>query len=87
MTSVTIAATQFKAQCLEVLDDIADRKVDEVVITKHGRPVGVLKPMPDEAVPSLFGALASQTSVKDGVDLTAPTMNEPTDAERGRLHG
>lgn len=33
-----ISATQFKAQCLAMLDDVADSG-SELVITKRGRPV------------------------------------------------
>ncbi|MBV8457099.1 MAG: type II toxin-antitoxin system prevent-host-death family antitoxin, partial [Acetobacteraceae bacterium] len=33
-----------KAKCLEVLDRVAAGSVDRVVITKRGKPVGVLTP-------------------------------------------
>ena len=88
MESVTVPAAQFKATCLELLDNVADRKVDRVVITKHGRVVGVLYPPPasSEDADRLFGMLASRTFIAEGVDLTEPTMDEPLSAAEGKLH-
>ena len=43
--SQTIAASEFKATCLALLDLVADSS-EEIVITKHGRPVARLVPMP-----------------------------------------
>ena len=39
-----IAASEFKARCLEIMDDV-ERSGKEVVITKHRRPVAKLVPM------------------------------------------
>ncbi|HEX3518270.1 MAG TPA: type II toxin-antitoxin system Phd/YefM family antitoxin [Solirubrobacteraceae bacterium] len=36
--SRTISASQFKARCLAMLDEVAETG-DEIVITKRGRPV------------------------------------------------
>jgi prevent-host-death family protein len=38
MLSRTISASQFKARCLAMLDEVAETG-DEIVITKRGRPV------------------------------------------------
>jgi prevent-host-death family protein len=38
-----ITATQFKARCLRVLDEVAETG-ESVVITKRGRPVARLEP-------------------------------------------
>ena len=42
--SQTIAASEFKATCLAVLDVVAE-SAEEFVITKHGRPVARLVPI------------------------------------------
>ena len=39
----TMSATQFKARCLAILDEI--REGGEVVITKRGKPVAKLVPL------------------------------------------
>ncbi len=38
LTPTTVAATKFKATCLELMDEVA-RTGRELVVTKHGRPV------------------------------------------------
>jgi prevent-host-death family protein len=38
-----ITATQFKAQCLRLLDEVAETG-ETLVVTKHGRPVARVEP-------------------------------------------
>lgn len=40
----TISATQFKARCLSLLDEVAESG-EEIVVTKRGRPVARLVPL------------------------------------------
>jgi prevent-host-death family protein len=42
-TPRTIKASTFKAQCLRLMDEVAESG-EELVITKHGRPVSRLVP-------------------------------------------
>ncbi len=51
-----IPATQFKAQCLAILDTV-QRTRTTVVISKHGKPVARLVPMEADPVPSLYGSM------------------------------
>jgi prevent-host-death family protein len=44
----TIGAGEFKAKCLKLLDEVAEKR-ESLVITKHGKPVARLVPMPPEA--------------------------------------
>ena len=39
----TVKASEFKARCLELMDEVADSG-EEIVITKEGRPVSRLTP-------------------------------------------
>lgn len=64
-----IAATEFKAHCLALLDQVAQERVP-LVVTKHGRPVAVVVPY-EEDVPPAFGVLAGTVHASD--DLVAPT--------------
>ena len=41
----TIAAGEFKAKCLKLLDEVAEKR-ETLVITKHGKPLAQLAPMP-----------------------------------------
>ena len=42
-TTKTIKASEFKAKCLQLMDEVAATG-EEIVITKHGRPVSRLTP-------------------------------------------
>ena len=50
----TIKASEFKARCLKLMDEVA-RSGEDVVITKRGRPVSRLAPC-GEQPETLFGA-------------------------------
>lgn len=57
MNIKTIAATQFKAICLRLIDQIT-RDHQPVTITRRGKPVAVLAPLPEaSAARPLIGAL------------------------------
>lgn len=51
----TMTATQFKARCLAVLDDVAGG-AGPVVVTKHGRPVARVVPV--EGPADLHGSVS-----------------------------
>lgn len=85
----TVNATEFKAKCLEILDRLAARELDSVVVTKRGKPVAVLTPPPSEAaaVRSIHGFMRGSVTLPPGLDLTEPVSAEPFAAEDGALHG
>ncbi len=49
-----ISASRFKAQCLAILDEVAEAG-SELVITKRGKPVAQLVPVDEDA--SLIGSV------------------------------
>jgi prevent-host-death family protein len=63
----TIGAGEFKATCLKLLDEVASSRVP-LVITKHGKAVAKLVPMPSPT--ALFGALTG--SVLNDGDIVSP---------------
>jgi len=65
----TIPAGEFKARCLQIMDDVAETH-DEVIITKYGRPVAKLVPVEDDFSDSL-GAMAG-TVIYLEEDLVSP---------------
>ncbi len=65
----TITATEFKAHCLALMDEVL-RTGDEIVITKHGRAVARLV-APDGALPSTYGWLRG----------TVTFVGDPTEPE------
>jgi prevent-host-death family protein len=70
-----ITATQFKAKCLGLLDEV-ERTGGEIVVTKHGTPVARVVPM--GAPPDLRGSV---TYLVSDADLIAPT-GDAWDADR-----
>jgi prevent-host-death family protein len=49
-------AAEFKAHCLRILDEV-ERTGEPVTITKRGRAVGELRPVPKESVRLTFGCM------------------------------
>jgi prevent-host-death family protein len=48
MKTTTVGASEFKAKCLAILDDVAERGA-RIVITKRGHPVATVIPVRDAA--------------------------------------
>jgi prevent-host-death family protein len=52
----TIAAGEFKAKCLRLLDEVARQRAP-LVITKRGKPVAKLVPIDDAKPLTLYGRM------------------------------
>lgn len=74
----TISASRFKAQCLALLDEVAESG-ETIVITKRGKPVARIAPL--EPPPSLIGSV---TFLVSDEELIAP-IDVEWDAIEGRL--
>lgn len=64
--SKPISAAEFKAKCLALFDEVESRR-SSFVITKRGRPVARVVPLPKASASSLRGTLLHEE------DLLAPT--------------
>ena len=74
-----ISAGEFKAKCLKLMDNVA-RTHEPVLITKHGKPVAMMVPVPPAPTASLFGYMAGTAIVRG--DIVAPVDVE-WEAESG----
>ena len=54
----TIQASEFKAKCLALMDDVA-RSGEVLIITKSGRPIAELRPYSGGRISSPFGLHAA----------------------------
>ncbi len=63
-----VSAARFKAECLQLMDQV-EKTRKPIVITKRGRPVAQLGPVPAEW-DSLFGYMRSTMRIVG--DVTAP---------------
>lgn len=74
-----MAAGEFKTKCLKLMDEI-NKTHEEILITKHGRPVAKLVPLEKkEKAASPFGYLKGQVIITG--DIVAPT-GEKWEAEQ-----
>lgn len=67
----TIGAGAFKSQCLKLIDTVATTR-EPLIITKHGKAVAQLVPMPETI--DLFGALKG--SVLHATDIVTALDNQ-----------
>ena len=63
-----IPAGRFKATCLRLIDEVAEKRTP-LIITKRGKPLAKLVPVDDET-PPLFGYLKGTVTIKG--DIIAP---------------
>lgn len=71
----TIPAARFKAQCLKLLDEVAETG-ETIVVTKRGKPVARI-----EAVEEPRSLVGSVTFLVSDEELIEPIL-EPWDVER-----
>ncbi len=71
-----IKATEFKAHCLKIMDDVKEQKC-EFVITKHGHKVAKLVPVESEEK-EIFGCMKDSGETKGDIFSTG----EIWDAEK-----
>jgi antitoxin (DNA-binding transcriptional repressor) of toxin-antitoxin stability system len=83
----TITASEFKAKCLELFDQLAARKLTRLCITKRGRIVAIVTPPDNTEDLDLHGFMRGSVVAPDGFDFTAPALDEPLTADQGRTHG
>jgi antitoxin (DNA-binding transcriptional repressor) of toxin-antitoxin stability system len=73
----SIGVTAFKAQCLGLIDDVAQGRTQRVILLKHNRPVAAIVPIEAEAedldsLDGIWGAMEGTVTIAPGVDLTEP---------------
>jgi prevent-host-death family protein len=66
---VVIGAGEFKARCLQLMDEV-ERDGVELVITKRGRPVAKLVPVTPPAPTDIFGAMRGTVRITG--DIVSP---------------
>lgn len=82
-TPRTIKASEFKATCLKLMDEVAETG-EEIIITKNGKPVAKLTPTQNRPRRTWFGADSDKLIFLG--DVISP-IDVEWDAEQGRLGG
>jgi prevent-host-death family protein len=57
-----VAAAEFKANCLRLIDEVAQQR-QLIIITKRGKPVAKLMPVEEEGPVDLFGYMAGTAKI------------------------
>jgi prevent-host-death family protein len=70
--STVLPAGEFKAKCLAVLDEV-ERRRRTVVVTKRGRPVAQVVPLPETKRTTLHGSLVYEEDPFAPVDVSWET--------------
>lgn len=78
-----VAATEFKAKCLELMDRVAERR-ETYVITKHGRAVAKLVPPDRPRRRSVLGCMADEMTIVGDLEKPAWSEDEWKEFERRR---
>jgi prevent-host-death family protein len=68
-----IPAAQFKAQCLAVMEQVADSG-RSVVVTKHGKPVVQIVPA-ESGEDEIFGFMAGKGRIVGDIENTIPVSD------------
>ena len=69
-----IAAGEFKAKCLRVMDEVQSTR-EPVIITKKGRPVAKLVPL-DEKKDDIFGCLVGTIEIQGDIESSVIAWDE-----------
>ena len=92
MASVTekiVSATEFKAKCLELMDQLDAGKLSRVLITKRGRVVSMAVPPPTAEKPRLgfaaiHGSMKGMSGIPEDFDWEKPLFSKDELAEQDR---
>ena len=74
--TITIAISQFKSHCLEILDKLQNNQ-ETIIITKRDKPIAKVEAIMMKSNSSLFGILKNKAEIKG--DILEP-INEKWDA-------
>lgn len=64
--SQEITATEFKATCLKVMDKVHEKHI-EILITKHGKPIAMIVPVPERESDEIYGCMANTATIQDDI--------------------
>ena len=74
-----ISAANFKANCLRLMDEVAQRRTP-IVITKRGKPVAKLVPADDGPI-DIFGRMAGTVKICGDIISPIEDLDWTADAE------
>ena len=64
--TITIAISQFKSQCLEIIDKLQNNQ-ETIIITKRDKPIAKVEAIMTKPNLSLFGILKNKAEIKGDI--------------------
>jgi prevent-host-death family protein len=74
-----VAAADFKANCLRLMDEVAQRRTP-IIVTKRGKPVAKLVPIDDKPI-DIFGRMAGTVKICGDIISPIEDLDWTDDAE------
>jgi len=81
MGSQVVTATEFKAKCLALLDEVA-AKGGTITVTKRGKPVATVSPVKKRRFPSSRGILKGKVFISE--ELLNAGLSDPRQGLRAK---
>ena len=81
MRKQAVSASEFKAKCLDLLDQVGRGEIEELEVTKRGRVVARLLPPNATAAGHWHGFMRGSVVIPAGFDLTAPASDDRWDVD------
>jgi prevent-host-death family protein len=80
-----VPATEFKAKCLALIDEM-ERSGEPLTVTRRGKPsiTLVAQQTKPPSIDSIFGCMKGTVTWVSDEDLMKPVWDEPWDAELGK---
>ena len=75
MKTRTIAAGEFKAKCLALLNEVAEG--EEIIVTKRGKPIARVTPIESHGRPSLAHWVIWEGDVESPIDVEWGNEDDP----------
>lgn len=69
VTMKTVPAGQFKARCLQLMDEVGATG-ESIIVTKRGRPVAKLVPIREADPASIFGCMRDSARIVGDITLS-----------------
>lgn len=69
-----LSVSHFKAKCLAIIEDIANKK-ERVVVTRYGKPAAEVIPFEGPAESPLFGRAANSTRILGDIHSSGEVWN------------
>jgi antitoxin (DNA-binding transcriptional repressor) of toxin-antitoxin stability system len=73
----TVNSSTFKAQCLALMKDVKAGRIDEIIVTRRGRPSVRVTAVESGGAEATYGFMKGSVRIDPGIDLIQPIVDMP----------